>query len=195
MVERSRSGRRHSTKEGLAAGTASTAVSDRIERCILFLRGEKVMLDTHLAELYGVTVGRLNEAVRRNRSRFPIDFMFPLTAAEWSDLKSQFAISSSGWGGRRSLPLAFTEHGVAMLSSVLNSERAIRVNIEIVRAFVRLRGLLAANAQLARRLDELERKYDAQFKAVFDAIRQLMAPPVPPRRRIGFHISQEEATT
>lgn len=122
-----------------------------------------------------------------------VAFIHKLTATEWSDLKSQSAISSSGWGGRRSLPFAFTEHGVAMLSSVLNSERAIRVNIEIVRAFVRLRGLLAANAGLARRLDELERKYDAQFKGVFEAIRQLMAPPVPPRRRIGFHVSPEQA--
>jgi len=192
MAKRTRPKQRELTDKPAPAPPAPAVVPDRIERCILFLRGEKVILDTHLAGLYDVTVGRLNEAVKRNRARFPPDFMFQLTAPEWSDLKSQSAISSSGWGGRRSLPFAFTEHGVAMLSSVLNSDRAVQVNIEIVRAFVRLRGLLAANADLARRMDELERKYDSQFKVVFDAIRQLMTPAVPPRRRIGFHVSAEE---
>ena len=166
---------------------------DRIERAILLIRGHKVMLDAHLAELYGVSVGRLNEAVKRNRNRFPDDFMFQLTKYEFEDLKSQFAISSSGWGGRRHPPYAFTEQGVAMLSSVLRSRRAIRVNIEIMRAFVRLWQMLASHKELARKLDALEKKYDAQFKVVFDAIRELMTPAeLPPRRRIGFHPGGKE---
>lgn len=144
------------------------------------------MLDVDLAKLYGVTVGRLNEAVKRNGKRFPGDFMFQLSLQELRNLKSQIAISSSRWGGRRHQPYAFTEQGVAMLSSVLNSERAVQVNIEIMRAFVRLRELIASNKGLAKRLDELERKYDAQFKVVFDAIRELMATPEPKRSRIGF---------
>jgi hypothetical protein len=160
--------------------------SERIERVIFLIRGHKVMLDVDLAKLYGVTVGRLNEAVKRNGKRFPGDFMFQLSLQELRNLKSQIAISSSRWGGRRHQPYAFTEQGVAMLSSVLNSERAVQVNIEIMRAFVRLRELIASNKGLAKRLDELERKYDAQFKVVFDAIRELMATPEPKRSRIGF---------
>jgi hypothetical protein len=144
------------------------------------------MLDADLAKLYGVTVGRLNEAVKRNRDRFPNDFMFQLSAAEFSNLKSQIAISSSGWGGRRHAPYAFTEQGVAMLSSVLRSKRAVQVNIEIMRAFVRLREMISTNKALAKRLDELEKKYDLQFKSVFDAIRQLMMPSAQLRHRIGF---------
>ena len=166
---------------------------ERIERAIFLIRGHKVMLDADLAELYGVSVGRLNEAVKRNRNRFPDDFMFQLTKHEFEDLKSQFAISSSGWGGRRHPPYAFTEQGVAMLSSVLRSKRAIRVNIEIMRAFVRLRQILASHKELAHKLDELEKKYDAQFKVVFDAIRELMMPAeLPPRRRIGFRPGKKE---
>jgi hypothetical protein len=146
-----------------------------IERSIFLIRGHKVMLDADLAVLYGVSVGRLNESVKRNRDRFPADFMFQLTHGEFeslrsqfaiSNLKSQIAISSSDWGGRRHPPYAFTEQGVAMLSSVLRSKRAVRVNIEIMRAFVRVRQMLASNAQLARRLDALEKKYDAQFKVL-----------------------------
>ena len=167
----------------------------QIELAILLIRGEKVILDATIARLYGVTVGRLNEAVRRNRGRFPVDFAFQLTKDEFerlrtkgaSNLKSQIAISSSGWGGRRTPPYAFTEQGVAMLSSVLRNKRAVQVNIEIMRAFVRLRRMLASHADLARKLDALERKYDAQFKAVFDAIRELMAPPARKPRSIGFH--------
>jgi hypothetical protein len=161
---------------------------ERIERSILLIRGHKVMLDSDLAELYGVTTKRLNEQVRRNLSRFPEDFMFQLTELETHLLRSQFATSKEGRGGRRYLPYAFTEQGVAMLSSVLNSERAIKVNIEIMRAFVRLRQILASNKELAKRLDELEKKYDAQFKIVFDAIRKLMTPPEAqtPKKRIGF---------
>jgi hypothetical protein len=165
---------------------------ERIERSILLIRGHKVMLDSDLAELYGVTTKRLNEQVRRNLSRFPEDFMFQLTELETHLLRSQFATSKEGRGGRRYLPYAFTEQGVAMLSSVLNSERAIKVNIEIMRAFVRLRQILASNKELAKRLDELEKKYDAQFKIVFDAIRKLMTPPEAqtPKKRIGFLVEE-----
>jgi hypothetical protein len=148
------------------------------------------MLDESLADLYGVDTKVLNQAVRRNRERFPEDFAFQLTAEEFDDLRSQ--VVTSRWGGRRYPPNAFIEQGVAMLSSVLRSQRAVQVNIEIMRAFVRLRELLATHADLARRLDELEQRYDAQFKAVFDAIRQLMAPPASPKRRIGFRTPAED---
>ena len=156
-----------------------------IESKILLVRGEKVMLDIDLSSLYGVDTKRLIQAIKRNRRRFPDDFMFQINKEEFKILRSQIVTSS--WGGRRYLPYAFTEQGVAMLSSVLNSERAVRVNIEIMRAFVKLRRILASNVELARKLDNLENKYDAQFKVVFDAIRQLMAPAEPKRRRIGFH--------
>jgi hypothetical protein len=160
--------------------------TERIERAILLVRGQKVMLDSDLAALYGVPTRRLNEQVRRNLNRFPADFMFKLTPEETTALRSQFATSNRGRGGRRYAPLVFTEHGVAMLSSVLHSERAVQVNIEIMRAFVRLRQMLASHADLARRLDALEKRYDVQFRAVFDAIRELMRPPAPRRRVIGF---------
>jgi len=164
---------------------------ERIERSILLIRGLKVMLSTDLAELYQVEPRVLVQAVKRNIARFPQDFMFQLTEEEFSNLKSQIVISS--WGGRRrAMPYAFTEQGVAMLSSVLRSKRAINVNIEIMRAFVRLRRILASHAELARKLDALEKKYDAQFKVVFDAIRQLMAPPEPKRRPIGFRAGDSE---
>ena len=164
---------------------------ERIERSILLIRGLKVMLSTDLAELYQVEPRVLVQAVKRNMARFPQDFMFQLTEEEFSNLKSQIVISS--WGGRRrAMPYAFTEQGVAMLSSVLRSKRAINVNIEIMRAFVRLRRILASHAELARKLDALEKKYDAQFKVVFDAIRQLMAPPEPKRRPIGFRAGDSE---
>ena len=155
-----------------------------IERAILLIRGQKVMLDLNLATLYGVPTKAFNQAVKRNLNRFPKDFMFQLTGDEFANLKSQIVTSS--WGGRRTAPFAFTEQGVAMLSSVLNSDRAVQVNIEIMRAFVRLRQILASHADLARKLHSLEKKYDVQFKAVFDAIRELMRPPVPRRRAIGF---------
>ncbi len=166
---------------------------ERVERRIIQVRGHKVMLDADLAPLYGVTVGRLNEAVRRNIDRFPSDFMFQLTKEEMeslraqlatSHLKSQSAISRSGWGGRRTRPRAFTEQGVAMLSSVLRSKRAVQVNIEIMRAFVRLRRMVISHEEMARRVDALEKKYDAQLKTVFDAIRKLMKPPEPKRRAV-----------
>jgi hypothetical protein len=149
------------------------------------LRGERVLLDADLAELYGVETKTLNRAVKRHRDRFPHDFMFQLTGEEAGNLRYQ--IGTSSWGGRRYLPQAFTEQGVAMLSSVLHSKRAVMVNVEIMRAFVRLRRILATHADLARKLAALEKRYDAQFKAVFDAIRELMTPPAPPKkRRIGF---------
>ena len=141
------------------------------------------MLDTGLAELYGVATRRLNEQVRRNIKRFPGDFMFQLTPEEMESLRSQIATSKKGRGGRRYLPFVFTEQGVAMLSSVLNSERAIQVNVEIMRAFVRLREMMSTHKDLARKLEALEKKYDTQFKVVFDAIRQLMTPPAPKKGR------------
>jgi hypothetical protein len=162
---------------------------ERIERAIFLIRGEKVMLSTELAALYDVEPRAVIQAVKRNQSRFPDDFMFQLTPEELENLKSQTVISS--WGGVRTPPYAFTEQGVAMLSSVLHSDHAVRVNIEIMRAFVRLRQLLASNAELARKLEALEKKYDAQFKVVFDAIRQLMSPPAKPKREIGLHVKYD----
>jgi len=164
--------------------TKAVVPVERIERSILFIRSQKVMLDKDLAELYGVTTGNLNRAVTRNLERFPDDFMFQLSKDESDDLIFHFGTSS--WGGTRKRPRAFTEQGVAMLSSVLRSRRAVQVNVEIMRAFVRLRQMLASHEELARKLDALERKYDTQFKAVFDAIRNLMTPPTPSRRRLGF---------
>lgn len=166
-------------------------VPELIERRILLLRGQKVMLDSHLAELYAVTTKRLNEQVRRNLKRFPVDFMFQLTREEYDALRSHFATLEKGRGRHRKyLPYVFTEQGVAMLSSVLNSERAIAVNIEIMRAFVRLREILSTHKDLARKLEELERTYDAQFRVVFEAIRMLMTPPEPPKGRIGFGVEE-----
>jgi len=163
---------------------------DRIEKAILLIRGQKVMLDADLAELYGVETRVLVQAVKRNLERFPEDFMFQLSQEEFAILRSQI-VTSSDWGGRRYRPYAFTEQGVAMLSSVLRSQRAIRVNIEIMRAFIHLRQMLASHVELARKLDALEQKYDVQFKQVFEAIRQLMAPPEPKRRPIGFRKGDE----
>jgi hypothetical protein len=157
---------------------------ERVERLVIVVRGHQVILDKDLAALYGVTTGNLNKAVSRNAERFPQDFMLQLTPEELSDLKFHFGTSS--WGGTRKPPRAFTEQGVAMLSSVLRSPRAVQVNIEIMRAFVRLRQMLQQNAELARKLAALERKYDGQFRMVFDAIRELMDPPAKTRRRIGF---------
>ena len=145
------------------------------------------MLDQDLAALYEVETKALVQAVQRNIGRFPPDFMFQLSFQEFTALRSQI-VTSKGRGGRRTAPYAFTEHGVAMLSSVLRSERAVEINIEIIRAFVKLRQLVASNAELTGRLNRLEQNYDSQFKVVFDAIRQLMseATPVPSKRRIGF---------
>jgi hypothetical protein len=158
---------------------------ERIQQSIYSIRGHRVMLSIDLASLYGVEPRVLVQAVKRNIDRFPGDFMFQLSPDEFKNLKSQFVISS--WGGARSTPYAFTEQGVAMLSSVLRSPRAIQVNIEIMRAFVQLREMLISNKELARKLADLERKYDKQFAVVFTAIRQLMElPPVKPKGQIGF---------
>jgi hypothetical protein len=163
---------------------------DRIQRAIIFVRGQRVILDRDLAFLYGVPTKALKQAVKRNAARFPEDFMFVLSAPEFAEWRSQFVTSNADRMGLRHAPMAFTEHGVAMLSSVLNSERAVQVNIEIMRAFVRLREMLTSHRDLARKLAELEKKYDAQFKVVFDAIRQLMAPAEKPRRSIGFRVEE-----
>ena len=161
---------------------------DSVQDAIVWVRGVNVLLDADLPALYHVEVRELNQAVARNADRFPRDFMFTLTPGEARSLRSQTVILKTARGRHRKyLPKAFTEQGVAMLSSVLRSKRAVRVNIEIMRTFVRLRRMLQANAELTKRLDELERKYDGQFRAVFEAIRQLIAPPTSPRRRsIGF---------
>lgn len=158
---------------------------ERVEQLILLIRGEKVILDSDLALLYGVETKALVRAIKRNRERFPSDFMFQLTNQEVIRLRCQFG-TSKGKGGRRYLPYAFTEQGVAMLSSVLHSRCAIMVNVEIMRAFVKLRQMLSSHVDLARKLAALEKKYDSQFKIVFDAIRQLMEPPKTEKRRIGF---------
>jgi len=161
----------------------------RIERSILWIRGQRVMLGAHLAALYNVETRVLNQAVKRNINRFPDDFMFQLNRVEADRLVSQNVIPHKKYFGG-TLPYAFTEQGVAMLSSVLNSEHAVHVNIEIMRAFVRLRRMLASHADLARKLETLERKYDAQFKAVFDVIRELMKPPESKKRPIGFLVEE-----
>ncbi|MFA5804285.1 MAG: ORF6N domain-containing protein [Melioribacteraceae bacterium] len=171
---------------------------ERITTKIFLLRGEKVLLDSDLAELYGVEAKKLNQAVKRNIERFPNDFMFRLTTEEYKILRSQFATSSltgqkTGWGGRRYLPLAFTEQGVAMLSSVLNSERAVQVNIAIMRAFVQMRKFLQSNDILAKKLNELEKETKKRFakqheeiKIIFEAIKELMIEKEKPKSKIGF---------
>lgn len=178
----------------------SAALQPLIQSRILALREQRVMLDADLAQLYGVETRVLVQAVKRNLARFPGDFMFQLSAAEFADLRSQSVISSAGHGGRRTAPYAFTEQGVAMLSSVLGSPRAIAVNIEIMRTFVRVRQLATTHGELAKRLGELQEKTEAlamshdtfsrntrnPLKQVFDALRELMTPPDPPKRPIGF---------
>jgi hypothetical protein len=165
-------------------------VGRSIEAQIMELRGQRIMLDADLARLYEVSTKALIQAVKRNRQRFPADFVFTLTNHEVAVLRSQIVTSNPsppGRGGRRTAPYAFTEQGVAMLSSVLKSTRAIQVNVEIMRAFVRMRGLVAHDRELAQRLNDLESRYDRQFKVVFDAIRELMTPlATPSKRRIGF---------
>jgi len=166
---------------------------ERIRQAILLVRGQKVMLDRDLAVLYGIPTKALKQAVRRNAERFPDDFMFVLNAQEFHDWRPQFVTSNADRMGLRHPPMAFTEQGVATLSSVLRSKQAILVNVAIMRAFVQLRQLLASHEDLARKLAELEGKYDAQFKVVFDAVGQLMAPPKQPRREIGFHVKEQIA--
>ena len=159
---------------------------ESIEKAIYLIRGERVMLDRDLAALYGLATKALKQAVRRNLDRFPNDFMFVLDTNEFRSWRSQFVTSKADQKGLRYAPMAFTEHGILMLSSVLNSDRAIQVNIEIMRAFVNLRRMLASNVELAGKLKELESKYDRQFKVVFDAIRRLMSSPLRARKPIGF---------
>jgi hypothetical protein len=160
--------------------------SERIEEIILLIRGEKVILDSALSNLYGVSTARLNQQVKRNLDRFPDDFMFRLTSEEFNILMLQNATSKKGRGGRRKLPYAFTEHGALMAANVLNSERAIKVSVQLIRAFIKLRQMLAANNELASKLNSLEQRYDHQFKIVFDAIRQLMTPARANVKPIGF---------
>src|SRR5439155_736570 len=169
-----------------------------IERRIFVVRGQRVMIDSDLADLYGVPTHRLNEQVRRNRTRFPKDFTYQLTQQEFTDLISQIATSSSAHGGRRKLPWVFTEQGVAMLSSVLRSPLAIRVNIEIMRAFVRLRRLLATPGDLVAQLTQLietVQMHDEQIKEIIEVLRQMLEPPPEPKGRFGFHMPQRSADT
>lgn len=190
-----------------AAAPVASLSAGAIARHILLIREQKILLDTDLAELYGVSTSSLVQAVKRNADRFPDDFMFQLNDHEWNSLRSQFVISKTGRGGRRYAPYAFTEQGVAMLSSVLGSAQAIAVNIEIVRAFVRLREIIVSNKELALRLDELESKADlmtvqhdtfshttrVQLRQVFEAIRELMATPEPAKKQaIGFVALEEK---
>jgi hypothetical protein len=164
---------------------------EEVTEKILLFRDKKVMVDSDLAKLYGVPTGLLNLAVKRNIDRFPLDFMFQLTKAEAEHLTLQTAISNKGRGGRRTPPYVFTEQGVAMLSSVLNSRRAIQVNIEIMRAFAKIREMILSYRELQRKINDMEQKYDKNFSAVFDALRELIDPPEKPRRRIGFKQDEE----
>jgi phage regulator Rha-like protein len=169
---------------------------ERIERSILLIRRQKVMLDSDLADLYGVETRILVQAVKRNAERFPSDFMFQLKQEEFDSLRSQIVISK-GKGGRRYLPYAFTEQGIAMLSSVLRSKRAVQVNIAIMRVFVRLREMLATHKELARKLSELEnhlKDHDQQIQSIFEAIYQLIAPPEKPKKKIGFEVKEAGST-
>jgi hypothetical protein len=190
-------------KPGTAGTPTALLVPEKLAPLVHYLRHDKVILDSDLSDLYGVTTGRLNEAVQRNLERFPADFMFQLTQNELDSLLSQIAIAknaesplpcqsgrATSRGGRRTLPYAFTEQGVAMLSSVLHSPRAVEVNIAIMRTFVQLRRLMDSNALLAEKIEALEEKYadhDQQFQLVFEAIKQLIATPVPPPKELGFH--------
>ena len=168
--------------------------TNQIDRCIYLIRRQKVMLDSDLAELYGVETKVLKRAVKRNRERFPGDFMFSLNNQEVMRLRRQNGTSKTGRGGSRYLPYAFAEQGVAMLSGVLTSPRAIKVNVEIMRAFIRLRQVLASHRELAQKLEELElhlSDHDEQIQAIFDAIRQLMGPKEEPNKRIGFQLREK----
>jgi hypothetical protein len=176
--------------------TSSLRKLDRVDVPIFLVRGQRVMLDSDLAAIYGTTTTRLNEQFRRNRTRFPKDFAFQLTADDSKRLISQFAISKKGRGGRRSPPWVFTEHGAIMLASVLNSKIAIQASVRVVRAFVRLREIVAANAQLATHLKELERRLDSHDEAIvelFAVLKRMLEPEVKPKREIGFHVRERES--
>ena len=171
-------------KNSITATLPASAISHKI----YFIRKTRVMLDSDLAQLYKVTTSNLNLAVRRNRTRFPKDFMFQLTKKDAEPLRLQFAISNiTGRGGRRYHPYVFTEQGVAMLSSVLHSDRAVQVNIAIMRAFLQLRAMLATHEDLRRKIMEMEKSYDSKFHAVFATLRQMLETPIPPKKQIGFH--------
>lgn len=161
---------------------------ERITNKIYFIRKQKVMLDRDLAELYGVETKRLKEQVKRNIERFPEDFMFELTKKEFQNLRSQIATSS--WGGTRYFPMAFTELGVAMLSTVLNSKKAVQVNIQIMRVFTQLRQMLLKNKGLKKKIESMEKKYDEQFRIVFEAIKQLIEEDEKPKKKIGFTVKE-----
>ena len=168
---------------------------DNVEGAIYLIRGQRVMLDSDLAAIYGVTTKRLNEQLRRNRKRFPQDFAFQLTTEEFRNLRPQFA-TSKGRGGRRYFPWVFTEHGAIMLASVLNSDIAVQASVRVVRAFIRLREMVAANAQLAAKLEELERRLDSHDEAIVDlfaALKRLLEPEPKPKREIGFHVRERSA--
>ena len=169
---------------------------DTVESAIYLVRGQRVMLDSDLAAIYGTSTMRLNEQFRRNRQRFPEDFAFRLTAEEFKRLISQIAISKKGRGGRRKLPWVFTEHGAIMLASVLNSQIAVQASVRVVRAFIRLREMVAANAPLAAKLKELEGRLDSNDEAIvelFAVLKQLLEPPTKPKREIGFHVRESAA--
>ena len=174
--------------------TKSLTLPDEVVISKIYLvRNHKVMLDIDLAELYNVETGRLNEQVKRKLDRFPVDFMFQLTNKEWESLRSQIAISKKGRGGRRYTPFVFTEHGVLMLSSVLNSRRAIQVNIQIMRIYTKLKGMLLTHKDILLKLEKLERKtnkHDGNFKTVFDFLKELLKPRTKPMRRIGFKLKE-----
>lgn len=176
------------------AATSAILPASAISQRIYFLHKSRIMLDSDLAQLYGVTTSNLNQAVRRNYNRFPKDFMFQLTKKDTNVLRSQFAISNKeGRGGLRYLPHAFTEQGIAMLSSVLHSDRAVQVNIAIMRAFLQLRAMLATHEDLRRKIAEMEKRYDSKFHAVFATLRQMLETPIPAKRQIGFHARSKPA--
>ncbi len=181
-----------------------TIPAERITEKIYIIRGERVMLDSDLAKIYGITTSNFNKAVKRNEERFPYDFRFQLTDEEYESLRfqigtskgpdkrSQNATSKTGRGGRRYFPYAFTEHGALMAANVLKSQRAVEASVQVVRAFVKMRNMLASNAELSKKIESLEKKYDSQFKSVFDAIKRLMLPPVKPKGGIGFVETSKE---
>ena len=173
------------SKKQTRRDASSLVLASPIQRKIHIIRGQKVMLSTDLAALYRVQPRALVQAVRRNINRFPRDFMFQLSPAETRNLKSQFVISS--WGGQRAAPFAFTEQGIAMLSSVLRSERAVKANIAIMRAFVRLREMLVTHEELRQKIEQMEKRYDSKFQIVFATIKQMLETPANPKRSIGFH--------
>jgi phage regulator Rha-like protein len=186
------------TSKVIIMNKKAIALVKQTESKIQIIRGQKVILDMDLAELYGVPVRQLNQQIKRNADRFPSDFLFRLSRSEYENLRSQFVISSSSYGGRRYLPYAFTEHGAIMAATVLNSERAVEMSIFVVRAFVRMREVLSSNQKIVSKLGELERRletHDSDIQQLIEAIRELMTPPEPNRRKIGFEFPSAPAKT